>query len=165
MNDSPKPARAYPDWHRLVPGRFREEVYIPGGDWVFCYNIDWESFLIYGIILHNKDYLIEGGMPDWFRAYVERREILPFDCAGQDVTLVFHKAGWVRNTMTFHLTDNCTEKGTIYNTTSRIEPEAGFISGDPAPGRAACPQTTWEPYVLGRMERLRYGTDWNPSRA
>lgn len=162
MQDLARPPRDYPDWHRLVPARFREEVYNPGGDWVFCYNTDWESFLIYGIILHNKDYLVEGGMPDWFRAYVDRREVLPFDCGGKDVVLVFRKEGWVRNTLTFHLADSRTEAGTAYNVTSRIEPEDIFRSGGAAPGRAACPQSTWEPYVISWFERLRSGSDWNP---
>ena len=156
--------REYPDWHRMVPERFREEVYKGNDDWIYYYNVNWEMYLFYGMILHNKDYLIEGSMPNWFKAYLQDRELVPFDNEGRDITLVFEKNSWVKNTLIFHLEDNKSEKGTTYNMESIIVPSGEFLAGSAAPGRGVCPQSTWEPYAVKYMERLRDGAEWSPGR-
>lgn len=157
-----KPPRAYPDWHRLVPQRFREEVYTGAEEWAFHYNVDWASFLFYCNILHNKDYLLAGGTPEWLSAYFERTEVMPFDCHGQDITLAFHKDKWVTNTLTFHLCDKTTGGGTVYNVTSKIEPSAEFLAGAPAPGRSACPQSVWEAFLIAYFHHHFGGDGWEP---
>ena len=154
--------REYPDWHRMVPERFREEVYKGNDNWVYYYNVNWELYLFYGMILHNKDYLIEGVMPNWFSTYIQDKKILPFDNKGEDVTLVFEKEKWVKNILIFHINDSVTENGMVYNIESIIVPSPEFLMGKPAPGRGACPQTTWEPYAVKYMKNLRDGTEWNP---
>ena len=71
------PTRPYPDWHRLVPGRFREEIYNSDDDWIMYYNTDWASFLYYCNILHNKDYILSEPMPAWLNAYIEKLKFSP----------------------------------------------------------------------------------------
>ena len=159
-----KPPREYPDWQRLVPGRFRKEVYAGSDNWVHYYNMDWEDLLVFGVILHNKDYLIEGGMPEWFRVYAEDCVVEPFDHGNGDVVISFHKAGWIRNTLVFQLEDSTIEDGFVYNVKSILQPDPEFLAGNPAPGRAACPQSVWQRCVIAHMERLRYGNDWNPTK-
>lgn len=156
------PPRDYPDWHRLVPPRFCKEVYHSEDDWVFYHNVDWETFLLYTLILHHKDYLVKGGMPPWLTAYLEHGEITPFTPESNEITLCFDKKDWVENTLVFTLEDDKTEDGFVYSMQSILKPYPAFWQGKAAPGRAACPQTVWEPYVIKHMERLRYGTTWNP---
>lgn len=155
--------REYPDWMRLVSKRFHDTIYQGNNHWYFYYNMDWENTLLYAMILYNKDYLIEGDIPEWFTAYIERFELLPFDCEGKDVTLVFYKKGWVRNTLTFHLQDSINPNGMVYNVSSKIEPDPEFIAGENAPLRGAVPQDTWEPYVMAHVERIKAGNEWNPT--
>lgn len=161
-NTGMMPPRAYPDWMRLIPRRFYDSAYQGKDSWFFYYNMDWENTLIYAMILHNKDYQIEGGTPQWFSAYVERFELRPFDCGGKDVTLTFYKQGWVRNTLTFHMHDRISPSGMAYNVSSRIQPDPEFLAGSPAPGRAAVPQEVWERYTMAHIERLKAGCEWNP---
>ena len=153
--------RPYPDWHRMVPRRFREEVR-QGTHWAFYYNVNWEMFLFYAMILHNKNYLPEGGAPPWFEDYLTEKALTPFDFGGEDIVLVMEKEKWVRNTLVFCLEDGVTPDGLRYNMVSVIEPSPEFLAGEPAPGVAACPQSTWEPYALRYIERLRDGSEWNP---
>ncbi len=162
MKPKSSPPREYPDWHRLVAPRFREEVYNSCADWQFCFNTDWESFLIYAVILHNKDYTVKGGMPHWLEAYITRCEVEPFDFGGKDITITFVKPGWVENTLVFYLQDHTTANGLVYNMASIIKPSEEFLTGRPAPGRAACPQSVWEPCIVRHMERIKNQTDWNP---
>lgn len=154
-----RPKRDYTDYHRFVPDRYREEVYAGDDNWLYYYNIDWEDFLTYAMILYHKNYAVEGGAPDWFMTYIDEIKVVPFDSGGQDITLTFHKPGWIRNTLTYHLKDGVTPGGMTYNVTSKIEPLQDFLNGKTAIG---CPQSTWQPYVLKRIENLRYGVDWRP---
>jgi len=156
------PKRPYPDWHRLVPKRFREEIYNGDDDWTLHYNTDWASFLYYCNILHNKDYCLEGGLPAWLESYIEKIEVTPFDYKNEDIILVFHKDKWVTNTLTFYLEDRVTESGAVYNMSFQILPSNEFSAGNPAPGRGACPQSTWEPYLVAYANHLFPGNAWNP---
>lgn len=162
MSKQQRPKRPYPDWMCLTERRFHEEIYHGGENWHFHYNMDWENFLIYGMILHNKDYKIESGTPEWFTDYVKNYEVTPFDYGDKDITLVFYKKGWIRNRLTFHLEDHVSETGMIYNVTAKIEPDPEFLAGKPAPGRAAVPREIWMSYVSRHMDRLKSQTDWNP---
>lgn len=164
MENKRQSIRIYPDWMSLTEERFHEEIYHGEDNWYFYYNMDWENYLIYGMVLHNKDYKIEYGTPSWFTSYVDNYEITPFNCGGEDITLVFYKKGWVRNILTFYLHDKVTENGMTYNVSSKIEPDQEFMEGKPAPGRAAVPQSVWITYVTRHMERLKSQTAWNPTK-
>lgn len=160
----PAPPREYPDWNRLLPARFLQEVYGGEDDWMFCHNSDWESLLIYVIVLLNKEYQVEGGMPGWLKTYVDTGEVTPFDHGGEPVVLVLRKPGWVTNTLTFFLEDKTTPTGFVYNNTSRIQPEEIFKAGGPPPGNPACPQSVWEPRVVRHMEHIKDGGAWDPEK-
>ncbi len=159
-----QPKRSYPDWMCLTERHFHEEIYHDEDDWHFHYNMDWENFLIYGMILHNKDYKIEDDTPGWFSDYVENYKVVPFDYGDKDITLVFYKKGWIRNRLTFRLEDRVSETGMVYNVSAKIEPDPEFLAGKPAPGRAAVPREIWMNYVSRHMDRLKDQSDWNPTK-
>ena len=159
--DNNKNLRPYPDWMSLTSKRFHE-IRSKGNDWYFYYNMDWEDYLFYCMILHNKDYQVKGGMPQWLRQYIDAYEVKPFDYGNRDITLVFYKEKWVHNTLTFYLEDRVTEHGMAYNVSSVINPAPEFLEGKNPPGRAACPQSVWQEYVIKHVERLKSGNEWNP---
>lgn len=155
--------RSYPDWHRMVPEKFRRVEWAEKDKLFFYYNCDWESFLFYCMILTNKDYIVAGGAPDWLRAYLDRMEMLPFAAPGdRRIALTFSKDNWVTNELVFYLDDQRRADGFCYSLSSHIIPSDAFLRGDAAPGRAACPKDVWLPYLLAGNDRIFHETEWRP---
>lgn len=126
--------RAFEDGFIEIAGQ-TEEVYLSNTDWTAYYSdVSWEDYAFNMMLLLNKGYEIEGGLPDWLFSYRDNMSLLDPGIQGDSYSLVANLPGWQKLEVGYYPDGAQSPGGMTYTASVKVlELGEKFLAGDPPP--------------------------------